>query len=351
MGTIVACVGDDPAASGTPADNDAGMSSSGGSSSGGSSSGGSSSGGIVDAGPDATLDPDAAPPLGCPLGCLPPAPMDWIGPSAVYDGTTASKPTSCPALYTQQELATHRDMTAGPATCTCPTGTVVGAKCTATARVYTVSSAGCTTKAGFNNVALDSTMCTAAVGTSTDAFVLAPTVASVGTCSYATPTPVKPAPTFGTETVSCGLPQAAASCENRADCVATPVPDAPFTRLCIHKDGDVLCPSADYSVRLLTYKSIDDQRGCASTCAGTPTGAGTCGTGWGFDTAGSKTCTTDAPPTGNTAAVTCGAVPSAKSVINPKGLAPTGITCTPSAGSSPNGAATSIDPVTFCCNK
>ena len=122
----------------------------------------------------------------------------------------------------------------------------------------------------------------------TDVIVLTPAFTQ-GTCGYGAPSVTKPAPAFGKETVSCGLPQAAATCENRADCVATPIPEAPFTRLCIHKDGDELCPSADYGVRFLTYKNIDDQRACNSDCAGTATG-GTCGTKWGFSASGSKDC-------------------------------------------------------------
>lgn len=355
MGAVVACVGDDPSSGTTPADDGGAGSSSGNassssgaaSSSGGSSSSGSS--GETDSGVDANpLAPDAAPPAGCPLGCLPPAAMGWTGPSAVWDDVTANKPAACPPLYTLQEVQTHRDMTAAAATCSC-TGTVSGAKCSTTARVYTTTSSSCTLKAGFNAVTVDSTGCTAAVGaTATDVFVLTPTFTQ-GACKFPAATVTKPAVVYGKETVSCGLP-AAGACENRADCVATPIPDAPFTRLCIHKDGDELCPSADYAVRFVTYKNVDDQRGCNTDCAGNATG-GACGTKWGFS-ASTKACALLVnPPTDYTVGTSCAPAPDATSVVNGIGFAPTGMACTTTKQATPNGAAKSIDPVTFCCNK
>jgi len=245
-------------------------------------------------------------------------------------------------------VKTHRDMTAANAVCTC-TGTVTGAKCAVNARVYTTTSNGCTLKAGFNAVALDSNGCTAEVGaTATDVFVPTPTFTQ-GTCKYAAPTVTRPAAVFGKETISCGLP-AAGACENRADCVATPIPDAPFTRICIHKDGDELCPSADYAVRFVTYKNIDDQRGCDATCAGTAAG-GTCGTKWGFSSNLKACAALFVPPTDYTVGTSCIAAPASTSLINGGGLAPSGMTCNLTKGATPNGSAKSIDPVTFCCNK
>jgi hypothetical protein len=253
-----------------------------------------------------------------------------------------------------KEVESHRDMMAAPAECTCAAGTNSGAKCTSNARIYTVSSATCTTKAGFNVVTVDSNGCSSAVGASaTDVIVLAPAFTQ-GTCSYKAPSVTKPAPTYGKETISCGLPQSAATCENRADCVATPIPEAPFTRLCIHKTGDELCPSADYAVRFLTYKNVDDTRACNADCAGTPTG-GICGTKWGFSAAGGGgdciAASPDPPPSAYTTSSSCVDAPSSTAVINGRALAPTGMSCLLSKAATPNGAVTSIEPVTFCCNK
>lgn len=360
MGAIVACVGDEPIANGGGEDGGASSSSGGTSSSGATSSSGggtSSSGGSsgeVDSGVDSSLTPDAAPPAGCPLGCLPPPPGGWTGPSAVWDDESAKKPAGCPATYTLEEVESHRDMTAAPAVCACAPGTNSGAKCSANARVYTVSGTSCTTKAGFNTLTVDSNGCSTAVGTADNVIVLTPTFAQ-GTCSYKAPNVTKPAPVYGKETISCGLPQTAATCENRADCVATPIPEAPFTRLCIHKDGDELCPSADYANRFVTYKKIDDQRACNADCAGTPTG-GVCGTKWGFTASGKLpgdclAASVDPPPSDYTAGSSCAPAPPSTSVINGRGLVPTGMACSLTKEATPIGAVTSLDAVTFCCNK
>jgi hypothetical protein len=54
-------------------------------------------------------------------------------------------------------------------------------------------------------------------------------------------------------------------------------------------------------------------------------------------------------PTNNVTANTCMANPGSK-IVNLSGIAPTGITCTPSGG-QPSGTAASADTVTFCCSR
>jgi hypothetical protein len=333
MGVVYACGGDDGAATSTP-------------------DGGTSSSGGIDGGDSGGLAPDAAPSVGCPSGCATPPPAGWIGPSAVWNDVTANKPTGCAAPYGKKELDAHEGISAEPATCTCPSGTVAGVKCTATANVYTGASSNCTNKSGFNAVKIDSTACSAELGAATDMIILGATITAegTGTCSYQPPNPVRPAPKFAKETMVCGLTEAAA-CEGRAECVSAPAASAPFARLCIHRQGNELCPSADYPVRFVAFKAVDDQRTCDATCAGNVTGTATCGTKWGFSTKNSAACTGGSTTHPETLALDeCITVPGATSVVDAFKLAPTGLSCALTTDTKPLGEAKSSGPITFCCS-
>ena len=291
------------------------------------------------------LAPDAAPPALCPLNCLPPAPLGWQGPSAVFDGPADQKPTACPDLYTQKEVEAHRGMTAKAPECGCGTPSFQGASCTASVSVYgemTCNPANFAIDVG--NVTTAGGCLQVNTGNGQGLRVSKGTLTTRGTCSF--PNPVKniEPPKFEGVQVSCGLPQVAA-CEGRDDCVASPLPAAPFTRLCIHKEGHEPCPSADYAVRILASKAVDDTRGC-SDCAAPTTAGGACGTGWGLN---GSNCTSQIFETGNAAGTACIGYTSGQ-YVDVRGMSPVGITCE-TTGGKPTGAATSKDDVTFCCNR
>jgi hypothetical protein len=334
MGVVYACGGDDTASAPAP---DGGTSSSGGADGGGDSGG---------------LAPDAAPPVGCPSGCATAPPSEWKGPSAVWKGAPANKPSGCVAPYLNYEIDAHDGITAEPSECTCEAGVVVGAKCTATARVYTGASSTCTTKSGFNEVKVDSTACSGELGAVTDMIILASTLAveSNGTCSYQRPTPVRPAPKFDQQVVAC-TPVTATSCEGHPACASAPPLSAPFTRLCIFREGYHLCPSVDYPVRFVASTAVDDQRTCEATCAGNVTGTATCGTKWGFSTKNSAACTGGSTTHPETLALDeCITVPNATSVVDAFKLAPTGLSCSLTTDTKPIGEAKSSGAITFCCS-
>lgn len=298
--------------------------------------GGTSDSGIPD------LDPDAAPPAGCPLGCLPPAPNGWTGPSAVYDGNPAAKPAGCPALYTQLEVEGHQGLAAAPAQCACGTPAFQGNYCSANVEGW--SQTGCNGGTSiFEDTATSAACFVSANGQSAYVRVGVPSLTR-GTCTFPSPQTTLPEPTFEKANIACGLPQRG-TCESRADCTATPLPAAPFTRLCIHKPGDESCPSADYANRVVVYTEVTDGRRC-DACTGT-TANGTCGTAWGKSTL--AVCQNGPPPT-EYAANACVPHSGVGMRVNVAAMAPTGITCT-AAGGAAVGTATSATPVTFCCNK
>ena len=296
--------------------------------------------------PDAgSLDPDATAPTGCPLGCLPPAPAGWTGPSAVYDGPPGTKPAACPSSNCAQlEVEAHQGMTATAAVCDCGTATVKDAFCSA--GVETWSGSGCSGTAIFQGTAKSNGGClTSSDGASSTLKVTTPTL-NRGKCEYPNPTETLQAPTFAKADVACGLPQLGV-CEGRSDCTAAPLPEAPFTRVCIHKEGEVACPSADYAHRFVAYKKLVDERGCAA-CEGTPTG-GTCGTKWGRGTNVLSCDVAIAPTTYDANA--CITNPGNNALIDIRAMAPTSISCNLTAGGAPTGQAASEEPVTFCCSK
>ena len=319
------CVGDDPATTEPPTGTPDG---------GPGSSAEASSQPPADGGVPA-VSPDAAPSLGCPLGCLPPAVAGWTGPSAVYDGPGSGAPTACPASYAQKEVDAYQGtVTADPATCDCGTPVVQGAKCTVTVSNHNASDCSDTPL----DVTADAPKTTCVDQSAGYTYMkVKSAVLSRGTCTFPSVTKTgAPAPSFEKASIACGLPQTAA-CEQRADCVATPLPDAPYGRLCIHKAGDESCPSLDYTARFVAYTKVVDERACA--CTGNPSG-GACGTTMLF--AKSAGC-----PIGGVAGdfTTC----SVANSVGIGGLAPSGITCTGTP--QPSGKVTLGEPVTFCCNR
>ncbi len=289
------------------------------------------------------LDPDAAPPAGCPTDCLPPAPAGWVGPSATYDGAESGKPTDCPATYDQKEVEAHVGMTAPAATCDCGTAVVTGRKCVADVVLF--SQAGCNGTPTLEGTASSGTGCLTTVTSGKPAYRVETPTLVPGACTFPNAKTTLPPPTFDKVQVSCGAAQAKA-CETRADCVATPAPAQPFTRLCIHKDGDVPCPSQDYAKRFVAHKKVDDTRACTA-CTATPTG-GSCGTSWG-NRASAAMCVNVPAPNDKTVN-TCYSYPGVGTVVDIGATGPSSATCTP-AGGAPSGTATSEDPVTFCCNR
>lgn len=306
-------------------------------------------------GPDAALGGDAsgdAPPapgdggadvlpsLGCPSGCLPSAPSGWIGPSAIYDGPSSAKPAGCTgAVYTQKELEAHQGLDAGPAACACGAPQFGGdGHCTAGAAQYAASNCtgqptllspmggkSCQNPGANGYVKLDT-----------------PAVDDAGTCAFPSPTASLPDASFTAENVSCGLGHAV-TCPSAPACVQTPVPPQPFTRVCIHQDGDTSCPSADYSKRFIAYRDLVDTRSCTA-CAGTSVG-GSCGTGW-ASLGGPSGCNVVStyPYSAGTSCVALGTT----SWIATNFLY-AGTTCAADGG-APQGGVASKNPVTFCCN-
>lgn len=287
-----------------------------------------------------TLSPDAAPPALCPLGCLPPAPEGWTGPSAVYDGPEPAQPLACPPLYPQREIEAYQNVEGAPATCTC-TGTPSGSTCEVTGQLWYFPERECTGSSVPVNYKVPGFACPARTSQSGSTKITGRTFVP-GTCTYEPPAPTRPKPTFEKTNVACGLAQVA-SCAERPDCAAAPSPSEGFTRLCIHKEGDELCPSHDYAARFVAYRTVQDERGC-TPCEGAPTGQ--CGNTFALSVSPMCSPGLDVDAGAFNTCISYGAITN----LNLNGLGPINVKC-PTTGSGPTGGVSLADPVTFCCNK
>lgn len=286
-----------------------------------------------------TVAPDAAPSLGCPSGCLAPAPEGWHGPSAVYDGAPAEKPAACPPQYDVAELETYQGLAPTPAVCSCGTPTFESkAPCKTVVEYW--SEPACK---GFSVTSDGSYPFTKCIGPSVgfDAMFVHPPVYE-NTCSFGTPSKTLPPPVFDKTQVVCGL-AAPAACSDRPECTGAPTPDGPFARMCIYKDGESACPSQDYAVRFVAHRGTTDDRDCTPCGEGTATG--TCGntiTSW-----------TGGDCTGMEVPMTTGTCSEDLRYVDlTKGTDVVSATCEPEpGGNQPTGALALKDPVTFCCNQ
>lgn len=298
--------------------------------------GGAPDGRVPEGGDLDGLAPDAAPSLNCPAGCLPPAPDGWIGPSAVYDGAPDAKPATCPAEYGVAELEAHQGVASAPAVCSCGTATFADAKCMTMVEYWSTGKCG-----GFSLLNQGSFPFSQCIGPQAglESMRVRPPVYSA-TCTFDSPSKTLPPPSFEKTQVACGLATTTA-CSGRPECTSTPAPGAPFSRVCIRKDGEHACPSADYAIRVLSYRGTVDTRDCTPCGAGTA--KATCGTtlmGWsGLD------CTGDPIPT------VVGTCYEDRHYVDLKDTGPVNPTCEPEEGGNhPTGEIAPKDPVTFCCS-
>ena len=284
--------------------------------------------------------------LDCPLDCLPPAPSSWTGPSAVYDGPASEQPSTCPNLYSREEVEAHQGMSAAPAACTCPDGVVSDEQCTVTVTRYSSTSCGSSAPGNATDYTIPTESTCISVA-NTVRLRIAPSEIELGeaSCSFGDPTTELPLPTFERVNLACGLPVSAA-CSANPDCTVAPLPDAPFGRLCIHKDGEHACPGAGYDARFVAYRSIEDDRSCGE-CSGDPSG-GTCGDpNASFMLYYDSECSD--PYTSEVQRDVCFDPAGSQEYLDLMDFAPTGVSCAGAA--TPQGAAMSTGPITFCCVK
>lgn len=168
-------------------------------------------------------------------------------------------------------------MTGDPAACNCGTATFQGSRCASVAVDYFAENTCTSPQVSLGTFAGGDCKAPGSVPNGNVKFQ-APTLADAGGCTFPNPTKTVPAPSHAAENLSCGNPTPTA-CPANAKCTVTAVPAAPFTRACIHQDGDNPCPPvAEYQKRLVTYRNVADTRDC-SACTGIVSATG-CTLAW-----------------------------------------------------------------------
>lgn len=200
--------------------------------------------------------------------CAPDAPAGWTGPVAFRHGQGA--PPACPGAYPTKVADGHAGLDPGTPSCNCTCDPATGIQgCNGAASIYDVpnTAVGCTViPTGYTKVwGADAGQCVKPTANATGNVALVPpTPSNQGTCAPK-PNHTIPTPTWAQDTRICsGATPAAGSCGAGATCM--PKTFAPY-ETCVYSPGDVACPTAGYTKKLLVYEGFTDGRSCsACTC-------------------------------------------------------------------------------------
>jgi hypothetical protein len=353
-------------------------SSSGASSSSGALSSGSTSSASSSTGSSGACTGDCSDPS-CTgvFACVDPVPGGWTGFVSLYDGPPASVP-SCGGDFPTSSYVGKDAIVAVDASCSvCSCGTPTGQSCgfadpthallTSDAACNGPSSCtvGLEVPASWNGTCFGpdgapggvdtcgpNGGASCAAGNQPCNVSLNATALAVvgGSCQANVETPTVPPVAWGGAGAACGGPTPGTGCSAAGVCL--PVPDAPFhAGICVFQTGDLSCPAGVFSEKHLFYGDASDSRTCTSCTCSTAQGGSCSATVTVYPTSALTSCT-GAP-------VTLHPTSSAADCVNLAGnptvgsreaafTAVSGGACN-SSGGTPAGAATGIDPTTFCC--
>lgn len=275
----------------------------------------------------------------CPAAthlCATIAPAGWQGPVAVQDfGGTGPVP-SCEGDYPEPSLDAVGEVDYEQGDCECDCGAPMDTACS---ELDVSEVAGdCKTITPATTITVGDGEC-ASLGTPGNTRFLSSVPELTGTCT-GTMTENIPDVGWSGRTIGCAGEPLDAECDADQRCL--PQPTAPFgPNLCIHREGDELCPPGPYTERFVRHGDFTDTREC-DTCdcelAGTCEGsidflAGQCGLGATLlGTWAPGECT---DPLNGAGFVDVEIMPSAQ--------------CDGSWGGSTNGTVTPESAVTICC--
>jgi hypothetical protein len=310
--------------------------------------------------------------------CVPPVPAGWQGPVAFYEGTDAAPLCNASGGFPTQKQSAHSGIVPGTATCpTCACNFTGTPECKA--NLVFGSTADCQ---GGSCWGSQTGVCNGSPITATNGICqgiglcqngatkptsLEITSASVtGTCTVnSTGSADIPAPGWTNEVRACGdAPATGKGCGTDGACM--PVPTTPFSNsACIYKTGDTSCPSP-FSNKHVVHQNAQDTRsctpcGCGALAGGNCTGgtvnvypAAGCGSGAQAATIGA--CNDIGVDPSPNPAVTgqCESPPGTPNAADSRSVLYSGATVAgtpacPPTGGQVSGAATAIDPITFCC--
>jgi hypothetical protein len=306
--------------------------------------------------------------------CVPPVPAGWQGPVAFYEGTDAAPLCNASGGFPTQKQSANSGIVPGTATCPTCECNLTGTPVCAANLVYTTDSAcqggSCWGDSAFcpgtANLALNGTcfsigMCHLNGGADKSSSLEVTEIKPTGTCTSAsTGTADIPEPGWTNEVRACGdAPTTGKGCGTDGACM--PVPTSPFSNsACIYKTGDTSCPSP-FSNKHVVHQDTQDTRSCTGCACGALAG-GSC-SGGSLTTFTGANCTADPQvaalngacnaltvdptPTGPQAG--CSNLPADTRTALLSGATIQGTPACPPSGGQISGAATAVNPITFCC--
>jgi hypothetical protein len=305
------------------------------------------------------------------FACVPGTPAGWTGPVALFEGAEDAPQCGESGGFPVQKQAAHSGLVEG--TSTCPTCTCNASASSCTANLVFFESATCSAGGCWGNgvgcpgSALEAEngiceplgFCQSNGGNTKASGVIATAITAKGGCtSGSTGAADIPTPTWNNNVRACGDAPTGQGCGGGNVCA--PKPAAPFgTSACIYKTGDTACPSP-YSTKKLVHQNVQDTRSCTPCGCGPLTGA-TCSAGTltiytgdfcsqnpqPLAVSSCETMTVD--PTPSAPQAQCGNLPADTRSAMLTGSTLTGTPDCAETGGVISGAATAIDPITFCC--
>lgn len=279
--------------------------------------------------------------------CTSIVPPGWIGPLAVYAGSSAGAP-ACPTSMTQV-LDMHEQMDGPqPASCSCSCGAPSGATCGAV-DYYGYGAPGCGTCV-TSDIVLTPGLCSWIAETCdaepyTYSSFASERAASGGQCAVIQAPPNVPPVTWETEVRACQPTGVLTTAGCGAGEVCSPAGSAPFgAAMCIAQAGDVACPAGPYSVKQVAYGGASDTRSCTACSCGPVEGAACSAT---LQFSNQPDCSQPFAVSG--LPLSCGAITVGGfyGLVTTSG--PYGGACAVAGGGVPVGTAVPDQPTTLCC--
>jgi hypothetical protein len=303
--------------------------------------------------------------------CFGPPPAGWTGYFALYDGPDAQRP-SCGGAFPTLMFRGNAAISAPPPKCSpCTCSPPEGQTCAASSTPLYTGDAPCGASISCETVLPAATGWDGSCDGSTS---YAPggrsgcgsgcaggTVAcnqqvtankllfGAGACTASKQTPISTPASWARVGEACApLAMPGSLCAPATD-TCVPIPSAAFHQgLCVMQVGDAPCPGGAFTQRHVFYGDVMDARGCTSCTCGAETG-GSCSatlTVYSGAVCSGTPLATLQPTSEGVDCANLGGNPPVQARMEAIQITPGAC---PAGGGEPEGAATPIDPTTFCC--
>ncbi len=295
---------------------------------------GASSGAAETAGADSTTGDS-----GCAGTCVAAVPDGWFGPTVHARLAAGAATPPCPDDYpTPGPTLVEGFNEPGPAQCDCSCTLMAGSPCTATLTFHTDDCEGYAY--GMDSVSLGPECNPTPIVNELSSVEL---YAGNGGSCQKEDTEFVPPISWDATIQTCRLPEETPlACNDGASVCLPAAPEGFENKWCIYKQGEVECPVADFTEKLVFHTNAEDTRDCSSCSCSSPGGSCSEGTLQLFD---EPDCAGEATQEVVLSADLCQVLNAASFAADFGGEQACSVTTAPVA----SGSATPVGPFTFCC--